>query len=76
VSGFGTFGASFLSPEQAGPDLWTGGSFGPEGGLLAPAAMLLGVLLTALWVRLRKGKISLHLSIAEGPADSSVGRTS
>jgi membrane protease YdiL (CAAX protease family) len=66
VSGFGTFGASFLSTEQAGPDLWTGGSFGPEGGLLAPAAMLLGVLLTALWVRLRKGKVCLHLPIAEG----------
>ncbi len=66
VSGFGTFGASFFSTEQAGPDLWTGGSFGPEGGLLAPAAMLLGVLLTALWVRLRTGKVSLHLPIAEG----------
>ncbi len=66
VSGFGTFGASFLSTEQAGPDLWTGGSFGPEGGLLAPAAMLLGVLLTALWVRLRTDKVSLNLPIAEG----------
>ena len=68
VSGFGTFGASFLSVEQGGPDLWTGGPFGPEGGLLAPAAMLLGVLLTALWVRLRKGKIALHLPIAEANA--------
>jgi hypothetical protein len=66
VSGFGTFGASFLSAEQSGPDLWTGGSFGPEGGLLGPAAMLLGVLLIALWVRLRTGKPSLHLPIAEG----------
>jgi len=66
VSGFGTFGASFLSTEQSGPDLWTGGSFGPEGGLISPAAMLLGVLLTALWVRLRTGKLSLHLPIAEG----------
>jgi uncharacterized protein len=66
VSGFGTFGASFLSAEQSGPDLWTGGSFGPEGGLLGPAAMLLGVLLIALWVRLRTGKLYLHLPIAEG----------
>lgn len=70
VSGFETFGASFLSTEQAGPELWTGGSFGPEGGLIAPAAMLLGVLLTALWVRLRGGKLSLHLPIAEGPGTS------
>ncbi len=71
VSGFGTFGASFLSTEQAGPDLWTGGSFGPEGGLLAPAAMLLGVVLTALWVRLRTGKISLYTPIAQGRAPNS-----
>jgi membrane protease YdiL (CAAX protease family) len=67
VSGFETFGASFLSTEQAGPELWTGGTFGPEGGLIAPAAMLLGVLLTALWVRLRTGRVSLHTPIAEGP---------
>lgn len=66
VSGFGTFGASFLSVEQGGPDLWTGGPFGPEGGLLAPAAMLLGVLFTALWVRLRGGRVSLHTPIAHG----------
>jgi uncharacterized protein len=76
VSGFGTYGASFLSTEQSGPDLWTGGPFGPEGGLLGPAAMLLGVLLTALWVRLRTGKLSLHLPIAEGhrPGTSNPGR--
>jgi membrane protease YdiL (CAAX protease family) len=75
VSGLGGFGASFLSTEQAGPDLWTGGSFGPEGGLLAPAAMLLGVLLIALWVRLRTGKILLYTPIAEGgkPNDPASG---
>jgi uncharacterized protein len=67
VSGFGPFGATFLATEQGGPKLWTGGSFGPEGGLLGPAAMLLGILLIALWIRLRQGKISLHSPIAEGP---------
>jgi len=38
--------------------------------------MLLGVLLIALWVRLRTGKLSLHLSIAEGrrPVTSDPGR--
>ncbi|MGH3144234.1 MAG: CPBP family intramembrane glutamic endopeptidase [Rubrobacter sp.] len=65
VSGFDTFGASLLSTEQTGPDLWTGGPFGPEGGLLAPAAMLLGVSLIALWARLRTGKVSIHTPIAE-----------
>lgn len=67
VSGFGPFGATFLATKQGGPDLWTGGSFGPEGGLLGPAAMLLGILLIGLWTRLRTGKISLHSPIAEGP---------
>ena len=66
VSGFGFFGATLLSTEQGGPDLWTGGSFGPEGGLIGPAAMLLGVLLIALWVRLRTGEVSIHTPIAEG----------
>jgi membrane protease YdiL (CAAX protease family) len=65
VSGLGPFGATFLVTKQDGPVLWTGGPFGPEGGLLAPAAMLLGILLIALWIRLRTGKISLETSIAE-----------
>ena len=66
VSGFASFGASLLSTKQGGPEVWTGGSFGPEGGLIGPAAMILAVLLIALWVRLRTGKLSLHLPIAEG----------
>jgi uncharacterized protein len=67
VSGFGSFGATFLATKQGGPDLWTGGPFGPEGGLLVPAVMLLGIFLIALWTRLRTGKISLHTPIAESP---------
>jgi hypothetical protein len=67
VSGFGSFGATLLATEQGGPTLWTGGSFGPEGGLLVPAFMLLGMSLVALWIRLRTGKVSLHAPIAESP---------
>lgn len=67
VSGLRIGGATFLSIEQGGPDLWTGGPFGPEGGLLAPAAMALGILLTALWVRLRRGRVAVHAPIAKGP---------
>jgi uncharacterized protein len=65
VSGFGAFGATLLATEQDGPELWTGGSFGPEGGLLVPAVMLLGMSLVALWTHLRTGKVSLHTPIAE-----------
>ncbi len=66
VSGFASFGASLLSTEQGGPDLWTGGSFGPEGGLIGPAAMILSIPLIALWVRLRTGKVAVHTPIAQG----------
>jgi uncharacterized protein len=67
VSGFGSFGTTLLATEQDGPELWTGGSFGPEGGLLIPAVMLLGMSLIVLWTRLRTGKVSLHIPVAEGP---------
>jgi uncharacterized protein len=67
VSGFGPFGATFLATQQTGPDLWTGGLFGPEAGLLAPIVMLLGISLIALWTRLRTGKVSIHSPIAESP---------
>jgi uncharacterized protein len=67
VSGLRIGGATFLSIEQGGPDLWTGGPFGPEGGLLAPAAMALGIVLMALWVRLRRGRVAVHAPIAKGP---------
>ena len=67
VSGLGPFDATLLVTEEGGPDLWTGGSFGPEGGLLIPAIMLLGMSLIALWTRLRTGKVSPSTSLAEAP---------
>ena len=70
VSGYEPSGATFLATEQNGPDLWTGGSFGPEGGLFIPAVMLLGMSLIALWIRLRTGKVSLHTPVAEAPQRS------
>lgn len=71
VSGFDSPGAALFAVEQRGPGLWTGGTFGPEAGLLGISAMLLGALLITLWVRLRAGKISLHVPIA---ADRGTGR--
>jgi hypothetical protein len=76
VSGLNPFGATFLSVEQDGPGLWTGGSFGPEGGMLGPAAMIVGTLLIALWVRLRSGKLATYTPIAEGPKPARSGGTS
>ncbi len=69
VSGLEPLGATFVSIEQGGPSLFTGGAFGPEAGLLDPAATIVGSLLIWLWVRARSGDGSLELSIAEPPRD-------
>lgn len=58
VSG-GASALSFIAVEQGGPDLWTGGAFGPEAGLIGLIAMLLGIGLTYLWVKSRYGKVNL-----------------
>jgi membrane protease YdiL (CAAX protease family) len=77
VSGLNVAGATFLSIDRGGPALWTGGPFGPEGGLRAVGAMALGILLTALWVRLRRGEVTVHAQIAlgNGPARSGARST-
>jgi membrane protease YdiL (CAAX protease family) len=58
VSGVGA-GATFVAIEQGGNDLITGGAFGPEAGLIGIAAMVLGSILTILWVRVRYGHAGL-----------------
>lgn len=72
VSGLEPIGAIFLVTEQGGPDLWTGGDFGPEAGLIAPATILTGMLLIALWVRLRQGRVGIHIPLAEPPKEVQV----
>lgn len=67
VSGLEPVGATFLSIEQVGPPLFTGGAFGPEAGLLGIAAMIVGILLIWLWVQARSGKVTLQASLAEPP---------
>lgn len=44
--------AGLLSLGTGGPALWTGGSFGPEGGLLATAVLLLSLI--PLWTASRR----------------------
>lgn len=67
VSGLEGLGATFLSTEPSGPELWTGGAFGPEAGLLVPIAIVIGAVATFLWVRFRHGKAGILASIAEAP---------
>lgn len=63
VSGGGSQ-MSMLATVEQGPDLWTGGAFGPEGGLVGILATVLGCLLVLLWVRLRNRRVTLHLPLA------------
>jgi hypothetical protein len=58
VSGIGT-GATVVAVDQRGPVLWTGGSFGPEAGLLGLAAILLGIVTTLGWVRWTRGAVGV-----------------
>ena len=67
ISGTQPIGATFIRTKQDGPDVFTGGAFGPEAGLLVPAACVLGTLLILLWIRFRSGEVALQTSIAEPP---------
>lgn len=67
VSGLTGLGGSFITLEQAGPEVWTGGEFGPEAGLLDPIAVVLGCLAIFLWVRWRRGEAGIEARISEAP---------
>ena len=70
VSGRPLYMVSVLDTQQAGPDLWTGGAFGPEAGLLSLFAGLIGLALILWWVRWRQGVISLErLAANMGPKE-------
>jgi uncharacterized protein len=69
-----TLGASFVSISEHGPALWTGGSYGPEGGLLGTGGFLLAFLLVLGWVRIRNGSRRLHPSLGVPPTRVAVDR--
>ncbi len=72
VSGTSNNETTFIAVQQSGPDLWTGGAFGPEAGLLGLAAIIVGSLLIVWWVKRTRGAVGFALTVAEyqSPASS------
>jgi membrane protease YdiL (CAAX protease family) len=64
VSG-GSPSVAIVAIHQRGPELWTGGAFGPEAGLAGLLAILLGAILVLWWVRRTRGSLRLQLRLAE-----------
>lgn len=65
VSGNTALRTTILNTVQGGPDLWTGGGFGPEAGLLGFIAMIVGSLAVVWWVKRTRGTLNLSLPLAE-----------
>jgi uncharacterized protein len=55
---------SFIGISQKGSDLFTGGAFGPEAGLLGLSAILLGSILILVWVYTTRKQIRLASSLS------------
>ena len=67
VSGTDLRGGTFIAIQQGGPELWTGGAFGPEAGLMGIAAILVGSAATLWWVRRHDGQLALTTKLARHP---------
>jgi membrane protease YdiL (CAAX protease family) len=67
VSGTSFNSVTFIAIEQKGAEMWTGGAFGPEAGLIGLIAMIVGALLVLGWVKWRYGRIQLQYAIPLPP---------
>jgi membrane protease YdiL (CAAX protease family) len=68
VSGMTMLRTSLIATEQTGPEIWTGGDFGPEGGLVGVLAVLVGIFVIGVWVQFRYGRAALHVALLDPPA--------
>jgi uncharacterized protein len=57
-------GSRLLISEQVGPERWTGGAFGPEGGLIGIVAILCGCVFVVAWVKLRGRNLAIDVALA------------
>ncbi len=67
VSGVVFREASLFAIQEHGPELWTGGAFGPEAGLLSMLSLLLGIALIWLWAHRRYGMASILTMLKDQP---------
>ncbi len=67
VSGI-RFRQSILQFESVGPELWTGGKFGPEGGLLGVIGVLLLIAMTLVLLRIRNFRITISHDLVRPPS--------
>ena len=65
VSGLTMFRTTIFNTVQGGPELWTGGDFGPEAGLLGLIAIIAGSLAMLWWVKRTRGGLRISYSFAE-----------
>lgn len=54
-----------ITVETNGPEMWTGGDYGAEGGLLATIAVAFSILISMAWIRMRKGRLGFSPEIAK-----------
>ena len=67
VSGVVVGSAPLLIAEDIGPELWTGGPFGQEGGLLGTLAIVTGCIAVIAWLRFRERGLALSTDLAKPP---------
>lgn len=65
VSGTSINSVTLFAIEQQGPELMTGGNFGPESGLLGIIAILAGMAIMAYRTQSRRGELRIVENIAE-----------
>ncbi len=68
VSGTRVSNGSIFHTTLSGPELWTGGAFGPEAGILGIIGNSIAALLMMLWIRRQRGALRLAGELSERKA--------
>jgi membrane protease YdiL (CAAX protease family) len=63
VSG-GDADTHLVTVTDTGPAFWTGGDYGAEGGMLATIAIVAGMVVSIIWIALRKRRVALETDVA------------